>query len=121
MSMILTTAVKNHVPANEMPKKLFIISDMQFNSACGRSTNHEVIKRKYIAAGYEMPTIVYWNVNSFNTEAPVTQDKNGVFLVSGCSPSIFKSAINAKATNPMEMMLEVLNSDRYAAVREVLS
>ena len=45
---------------------------------------------------------------------------HGVFLVAGASPSIYKATINAKAVTPLEMMLEALNVDRYAAVEEAL-
>lgn len=117
---ILRAAVQNRVPENEMPKKLFIISDMQFDSSGANRTNFEVMKAKYAKAGYVLPTVVFWNVNSTNKEAPVTLDQRGVYLVSGASPSIFKAAINTRAINPMEMLLDVINSDRYAAIEEAL-
>jgi hypothetical protein len=118
--LILSTALSNGVKTEGMPKKIFIISDMQFDSASSRNkTNFKEIERKYKLAGYEMPTLIFWNVrDSANT--PVTKDQNGVFLVSGYSPSIFKNAINAKAVTPEEMMLEVLNSARYDAVGKAL-
>ncbi len=120
--LLLTTAVKARSPQSDMPKKIFIISDMQFDQACrsNSKSNFDVIKRKFAASGYEMPTIVFWNVRDSSDDTPVTMDEKGAYLVSGCSASIFKSAINAHATNPMEMMMEVLNSDRYAAVEEAL-
>lgn len=121
VDLILNTARKNKVPQNEMPKKLYIVSDMQFDSAMGRYSNFDAMKQKYAQYGYEFPTIVFWNVSSRRDEAPVTEDDRGAFLVSGYSPSIFKATINAKAVNPMDMMLEVLNSDRYAPIDEALS
>jgi hypothetical protein len=120
VDLILSTARKNNVPQNEMPKKLYIVSDMQFDAALGRYTNFDAMKQKYAQYGYEFPTIVFWNVSSRRDEAPVTEDDRGAFLVSGYSPSIFKATINAKAVNPMDMMYEVLNTDRYAAVEEAL-
>jgi len=41
-----------------------------------------------------------------------------VFLVSGCSPSIFQNAINAGMVTPHELMIEVLNSKRYDLVEK---
>jgi hypothetical protein len=117
---ILNTAKAKKVPASEMPRMLFIISDMEFDSPYIRGTNFDVIKRKYAAAGYELPTLVFWNVDSRNDQTPVTEREEGVFLVSGFSAGVFKAAINAKATNPMEMMLETLNDGRYALVDAVL-
>lgn len=120
--LLLSTAIKAKSPQSDMPKKLFIVSDMQFDQATGRNSirNFDVIKRKFEDTGYTMPVIVFWNVNSRVDETPVALDEKGVYLVSGASPSIFKAAINAKAVNPMEMMLEVLNSDRYAVIGEAL-
>jgi Na+-transporting methylmalonyl-CoA/oxaloacetate decarboxylase beta subunit len=121
--LILNTAVKGKVSSDEMPRMLFIISDMEFDShyVGGNTTNFDVIKRKYAKAGYVMPTLVFWNVSSRNDQTPVTENEQGVFLVSGASAGIFKSAINAKATNPMELMLETLNDTRYDAISEALS
>lgn len=118
--LILSTALANRVPQSDMPTKLFIVSDMQFNSATGNFTNFEAVQSKYARAGYEMPTIIFWNVSSRNNETPVTKDANGVYLVSGASPSIYQSAIKAKAVTPTELMIEVLTSERYAPVMEAL-
>jgi hypothetical protein len=117
--MLLNTAVRNHVSADDMPSKIYIVSDMEFDSssfAGNKMSNFNAIKAKFAAAGYEMPTLVFWNVASRGKQTPVTKDERGVYLVSGASPSIFKATINAKAITPLDMMLEVLNSDRYNAV-----
>lgn len=115
--MILDASIRNQVPQNEMPSKLFIISDMQFDVACSNNsrTNFEEIDRMYQEAGYTRPTLVFWNVNA-HSDSPVTKDETGTFLVSGCSPSILKYALNTKAATPMELMLEVLNSERYSFI-----
>jgi hypothetical protein len=115
-NVVLATAVKAKLPASEMPTKIFIISDMEFDSCVGNNTNLEVIKAKYAASGFKLPTIIFWNVSSRNDQTPVTMDEKGTYLVSGCSPSIFEKAIKAQATTPMEMMLEVLNGPRYEPI-----
>lgn len=114
---ILDASIKNHVPQNEMPSKLFIISDMQFDQACkdNSRTNFEEIERMYQESGYTRPTLVFWNVNA-HSDSPVTKDETGTFLVSGCSPSILKYALNTEAITPIELMLEVLNSERYSFI-----
>lgn len=120
--MLLKTAVKNKTKQADMPTKIYMISDMEFNSSNvgGSHTNFEVIQRKYKAAGYEMPLLVFWNVASRRSNSPVTKDESGTYLVAGASPSIFKATINAKAVTPLDMMLETLNVDRYAAIEEAL-
>lgn len=65
--MILERAQKHQLPPSAMPKRIFVISDMQFGEADQEGkfkTNHQVIKDKYKAAGYEMPQMIYWNVRS---------------------------------------------------------
>ncbi len=114
--LILDTAVRAKVPQKDMPSRLFIVSDMEFDSACRYKTNFEVIKAKYASAGYGMPTLVFWNVDAKSDQSPVRFDEKGVMLVSGCSPTIFKNVMLSKVTTPYEMMLEVLNQDRYARV-----
>lgn len=119
--LILTTAVRNKLDQSDLPEMIFIISDMQFDDPRnGPKTNFEVIDDKFSAAGYKRPTLVFWNVNAFNKEVPVTEKENGVYLVSGLSATTFKNALNCKATTPVEMMYEVLNSERYTKIGEVL-
>lgn len=111
--LILDTAVKNKVKKADMPATIYIISDMEFDEATSSNdrTNFEVIKDKYNEAGYTMPILVFWNVSSRQDNVAVTQNENGVVLVSGASPSTFKMAI--QRTTPYEFMLSVLNSKRY--------
>lgn len=116
---ILRVAVQSKARADEMPRTLFIISDMEFDAACSKNdkSNFEEAKRKFSEAGYELPEIVFWNVCSRNNQVPVTKDERGAYLVSGCSPSILKNALNKKAKTPFEMMMEVINSDRYKEIQ----
>lgn len=120
--MLLNVARKNSVPQSDMPAKIVVVSDMEFNSPerFGKVTNYDAIKRKFELAGYEMPLVIFWNVNSRAPQAPATATQPGVFLVSGASPSNFKYIAGAKATTPFEMMLEVINSERYAPVEKAL-
>lgn len=115
--LILNTAIRNSVPQNEMPSKLYIISDMEFDCCAEDSelTNFEYAKKLYESAGYKLPEIVFWNVDSRNTQQPVTKNEQGVALVSGCTPRLF-SMVASGELNPYVFMLEVIESERYAKI-----
>lgn len=117
---ILQMAVKNQVPAEDMPTDILIISDMEFNSVGDRDTNLERAKQLYDTAGYEVPRVTFWNVNSRNNQVPATQDEDQVLLVSGFSAETIGKVLSSTATNPLDLMLEVLNSERYAFVNSIV-
>jgi hypothetical protein len=115
--VILQRAQENDVAAEDMPSKILIISDMQFNRATRYPNANalKMIRKEYEESGYEMPQIVFWNVRT-STGVPAKFDEKGVFLVSGYSPSIMKSVVSGKAVNPIELVLDTLNGDRYSAI-----
>ena len=116
MDKILSVAVKGSVPASDMPAMLLILSDMQFDQ-CARydDTAMQMIERKFETAGYAVPQIVFWNLNS-SDNVPVKADKSGAALVSGFSPSIMTSLLAADLDQftPEGIMLKTVMSDRYA-------
>lgn len=115
---ILSTAVNNNVPQDEMIGKVYIISDMQFNY-CTRGADAHIFKTmeaEFARHGYKLPNLVFWNVNAFMSNVPMTMNEVGVQLVSGFSPSIFKQLLSADGKTPYELMLEVIDSDRYKEV-----
>lgn len=112
--LLLNTAVSLNTPAEEMPETIYIISDMEFDSCNGNSTNYEVIKAKYAQAGYKKPNVVFWNVDSRNDNLPVRHDEASVSLVSGFSPTIFKLAVENKT--PYELMMSTINAERYSNI-----
>ena len=115
--LILDAAKKNSVPQNELPKKLYIISDMEFDYCVEDAslTNFEYAKKLFAEAGYALPEIVFWNVASRNRQQPVTKNEQGVALVSGCTPRLFEMVASG-TMNPYAFMLEVVESERYAKI-----
>jgi hypothetical protein len=114
---VLDFAVKGNVDAKDMPKYILIMSDMEFNY-CARHDDSamEMIARKYEAAGYTVPNIVFWNLNARAGNVPVKHDKKGVALVSGFSPAIMKSILSAESLDPVNVMLATINAPRYAVI-----
>ncbi|WP_434310766.1 DUF2828 family protein [Hominifimenecus sp. rT4P-3] len=115
--LILNAAVKNRISQEELPAKLIIISDMEFN-ACVRNAsavNFKNAQKKYEDCGYRLPEIVFWNVASRNRQQPVTMNEQGVALISGATPRIF-SMVAGGNLSPYTFMREVLESERYAPI-----
>ena len=115
--LVLKAAVKNHVPQEEMPAKIFIISDMEFDYCtedCSL-TNFEYAQKLFLEHGYRLPDLVFWNVDSRNRQQPVRVNDQGVALVSGCNARIF-SLLKSGILSPYAVMMDVLGSERYAAI-----
>ena len=139
--LILTSAVRNRMSQEDLPANILIISDMEFDGCAvgGRIASSrrdywgrtyyeyadldqrlfDTIAKKYTNAGYKMPRLVFWNVNSRTGTIPVKENELGVALVSGFSVNVAKMVMSGK-TDPFECLLETLNSERYAPVEEAL-
>ena len=116
---ILERAVSNAVAAADMPTRLYILSDMQFDDAAGddRLTHLELTRRKYAAHGYSLPEVIFWNLRSSSTrDLPATFDTPGVACVSGYSPSILKQLLEGAELSPTSVMRSVLDDPRYACI-----
>ena len=135
--LILATAINNNLAQDDIPANILIISDMEFDScAVGNSSRRntgyfshygehvtpklfKVIEQKYKDAGYKLPRLVFWNVNSRTNTIPVRENDMGVALVSGFSVNICKMVMSGK-TDPFECLLETLNTPRYQPVEDAL-
>lgn len=127
--LILTTAIINNMSQKDIPQNVLIISDMEFDgcATCGEGRYgsrpdqrlFSVIAKRFADAGYQMPRLVFWNVNSRTGTIPVKENDLGVALVSGFSTNIVKMVMSGK-TDPFECLLETLNSERYAPVEAAL-
>jgi hypothetical protein len=117
--MLLKKAVESKVAPEEMPTMIVVLSDMEFNSGSVRGwTAQDMVEALYAKAGYEMPKLVYWNLHSRNdSNKPVHFDTYGSALISGFSPSILTSLLAGKEMSPYSMMMTVVDSERYQAVR----
>jgi hypothetical protein len=115
MDKILKVAKEGGVPQSEMPQMLLILSDMQFDQ-CARFDDSamQMIARKFEAAGYEMPKIVFWNLNAHDN-VPVKYDARGVALVSGFSPVIMKAVLSGDTDEftPESIMMKAVMVPRY--------
>jgi hypothetical protein len=116
MEKILRVAKQGGVPQEEMPEMLLIMSDMQFDQ-CARFDDSamQMVRRKFEDAGYELPKIVFWNINA-SDNVPVKYDTRGVALVSGFSPAIMKAVLTAdhEAFTPEGIMWKAIGNEKYS-------
>ena len=132
--MLLNTAIQNKCTQADLPKKILVISDMQIDvgsefrpsgygyyrseeraAACRAKvkTMMETMRAKWALYGYQLPDLVYWNVNA--SKDTILDDGPNVSYVSGFSPSIFSQLMSGK--NGYDLMMEVLNKERYAVIK----
>ena len=132
--MILHTAVANHIPQEEIPANILIVSDMEFDEATYRGgygylsdfprgsvdkSLFDMIRERWENAGYKLPRLVFWNVCSRTGTIPVAVNELGVALVSGFSPNIADMVMSGNL-DPYECLVEKLMSERYQPVIDAL-
>lgn len=115
--LILRTAVRNKLPQSKLPATIYIVSDMEFDQCADGAevTNFLHAKSQFEQHGYNLPTVVFWNVASRNQQQPVTLNEKGVVLVSGANPRVF-SMITSGNLSPYSFMLDTLGAERYAKI-----
>jgi hypothetical protein len=118
--LVLQKAAQARLPADEMPERVLIVSDMEFDQACrdNSQTNLARIQASYRAAGYECPKLIFWNVNGRTEQYPALCDEKDVSLISGFSASALK-AVMGEEVSPYLTMMEALSSKRYDPIRLV--
>jgi hypothetical protein len=94
---------------------------MEFDSARGyygrgetTDTLMEKIAKKWAQHGYQMPHLIFWNVQARQNNIPML-GQGPISYVSGFSPAIFETLMSGKTG--YDLMMEKLDSERYAAVQ----
>lgn len=129
--LILDMAKCKSVPREELPKQVLIISDMEFDAATSfsyygdnRKTINETlfgqISKKYEAAGYKMPRLIFWNVCGRTDAIPMVNNEEGLCLLSGFSQNAMKVAANKTTRDPYEALIATLDSPRYQKIEDAL-
>ena len=117
--LILNTAKNYNLAQEDLPEYIVVISDMEFNMGVagnrGPDTFIESIRAKWTKAGYKMPKLVYWNVNSHQENIPELNQE--VSLISGFSPVGYDMILSGKTG--IDLMFDKLLSERYAPIKLV--
>lgn len=118
--LILKRAIVWSVPQEEMPKRILIISDMEFNQCTHYGkTIYENAQKLFKQAGYQLPQVIFWNVDSKTEQYPITE-KDNALLLSGFSPVILKFLYRGELLTPIDLVMEVVNDERYFPIKESL-
>ena len=110
--LILTTAVENKIKGDELPSHILIISDMEFDDGVYSKggTNFNGWKKAFTDKGYQLPTIIFWNVAGSTRGIPITQYDGDVAVISGFSTNLLENLFNLDNYNPTNLMLEKLTT-----------
>ena len=146
MDLVLSNIKANRIRPGQEPDNLIVITDMNWDAACGSDgqsvytghayrnvvktnpwqTHIQMIREAFKRLGEDMwgvpfvpPRIVIWNVAATSDDFHAQKDTEGVVMVSGWSPSLFKNLLKGeiRSTTPMEMLRIILDDERYDPVR----
>lgn len=99
--MILQKATDANLQPENMVKRIFVFSDMEFDAADAKTakkayaTHLDIIRSKFKAKGYALPELVFWNLAGGKmglAAKPVGNDRlEGMAMVSGYSAALMKT------------------------------
>ncbi|XP_070042271.1 uncharacterized protein [Nicotiana tomentosiformis] len=113
---ILEVAVQGKLSEDQMIKRVFVFSDMEFDQASENAweTDYQATQRKFVEKGYKnVPEIVFWNLRD-SRSTPVLEKQSGVALVSGFSKNLLTMFLEGGGiVNPVEVMELAISGDEY--------
>ena len=133
--LLLKTAIKNKCSADEIPERIYIFSDMEFNECVTTKqtmrrpywgygfskeavmgqmdTLFEATAEKWAVYGYQLPSVIFWNLNARQNNIPAIG--SGFSYVSGFSPVMISTILSGK--DGYDLMMDKLNEDRYECIK----
>ena len=119
--MLLNTAIRNGCAQSDLPKSIVVVTDLEFDAARGyygrgsdKKTLMENIAMKWREHGYQLPNLVFWNVQSRHDNVPMKVE-DGITFCSGFSVTLFEQIMKGKTA--YDLMMDKLNSSRYEAIK----
>ena len=123
--MIIEYGKEHNIDDEDMPKKLFIYTDMQFDEATaetdeatadaeserkgGIETLYKTIVKMFKASDYTPPKFIFWNLNSSHKESfPVNCKTEGTAMISGFSEQLLKIFMTYDEFKPELIVEEIL-------------
>ena len=126
---VLETAMENGLSQEELPDKVIVISDMEFDDVVTSSEYDDTIsyhsrnrvklfdylENMYEEEGYKLPHLVFWNVNNRTGGIPKIENEKGLTLMSGFSARAFDMLLSEKL-DPWVILREVLDNPVFSDV-----
>lgn len=117
--MILDLSLQYKIPKENMIDKLFIFTDMQFDSIQGYNSRYSwnstfgKLKDKYAKFGYDLPQIICWNLRASTSDSlPALNTEQNVCMLSGFSGELLKSVLDTPGQiDPMFIFRKMV--DKY--------
>jgi hypothetical protein len=149
MDLVLAQCKAKRVKPGQEPENLIVLTDMAWDQACGSDdynpyvptsyrhivktapwqTHIQMIREAWRRAGedmwnqpFEAPRIVIWNLRAEYKDFHATSDQEGVIMLSGWSPALFKviQETRVEVLSPMAALRLQLDHPMYNVVRERL-
>jgi hypothetical protein len=148
MDLVLQRCKAMRVRPGEEPENLIVLTDMNWDQACGSNqaslytsnryrhvvktddwqTHVEMIRESFKRAGEDMwgegqglkmPRIVIWNIAATSADFHAKADTEGVVMLSGWSPSLFKvlQKEGVVIQTPYAALRAQLDDERYDPIR----
>jgi hypothetical protein len=148
MDLVLQRCKEQRIRPGYEPENLIVLTDMNWDQACGSDraslytgnryrhhvktdawqTHVEMIRESFKRAGEDMwgpgngltmPRIVIWNIAASSTDFHANADTEGVVMLSGWSPSLFKvlQKEGVVIQTPYAALRAQLDDERYDPVR----
>ena len=94
--------------AEEYVRRVVIISDMEFDQGTYNVPTYESMKQRFLAAGFPLPEIIYWNVCARNVHFAAPAGESNVKYVSGFSAAVLDVIMDHGSLDAEEMMRKTL-------------
>lgn len=122
--LLLRTAQKENTRPEDMPTRLYILSDMEFDGCLTNDwyshlsqdkveTLLEKIAREWKEVGYELPPVVFWNLQCRQSNIPAMGGRFS--YVSGFSPVMIETILSGKDGYDL-MIAKLVDSGRYDVI-----
>ena len=124
--LLLKTLQSKNVKVEDAPKALIIVSDMEFDTCHSNGSRERLyplfstIRDEWAEAGYKLPCLAFWQVNTSRSPIPEIDNELGLILLSGFTTENLDMVLSGELAQytPEKQLEIVLSKPRYDAVEK---